>query len=238
MSIETGNLRRGMIRGGATLACMAAIFGPLVESTAAEPTAHSGAIYQKGLADCNRFPLPSKKNNHEFEVCTALLVNTRLARRDFYQYGNNTNKIIGFLNRLIKPDSIRSDFENRYFDGPTTSDGPRTLIETVVDGWPDSDSFLGNHVASGVDLISLSSNLKADRAVARIRQFWHVDDRKGNNLYDEPSHVQNVTLCRGKLPNKPGELPTHQLHEWFIVKFTSDPKFPCIAFDKRHHIQP
>ena len=170
-----------------------------------------------GLRDCASY-VDSKYRNHEAEVCTAYVANSaEVALQGFYKFGNNR--------RSYLYDPARHHFETRYWGGP------RQAIEREVDGWPTTKSFFGNKVKERVGVVSVSSNLKADRGLVRTRESWTVTSPTGQVLHREGSHIRNVTMCRGKLPG-------HVLHEWMVVKYQRDPNFNCIAFDRRHDIKP
>lgn len=175
-------------------------------------------VHATGLSDCAPYFDTSRYHNHEYEVCTAYIANSaEIALQGFYKYGNNR---VSYL-----ADAARHHFKTRYWAGP------RRTIEREVDSWPTTRGFTGNRVREDIDLVSLSSNLKADRGVLRTRENWRVTSPTGRILHDEPRHIRNVTMCRGRLPG-------HPLHAWFVVKFSRDPSFDCITFDKRHNLQP
>lgn len=171
-----------------------------------------------GLGDCAFYFDKSRYRNHEYEVCTAYIANSaQIALQGYYKFGNNR---IGFLAAPAK-----HHFETRYWAGP------RRSIEHEVNSWPKTSNFTGNKVKQDVDLVSVSSNLKADQGLVQTRESWRVIDSKGKVLHNEPRHTRNITMCRGQLPG-------HPLHAWVVVKFSRDPQFNCIAFDKSHDLNP
>lgn len=188
------------------------IAGGAASSTEAVPANSAG------LSDCAPYFDTAKYRNHEYEACTAYIGNSAsIALRGFYKYGNNR---IGYL-----ANPARHHFETRYWTGA------RQTIERDVNSWPETGNLTGNKVIVDVDLVSVSSNLKANRGLLKTQESWDVTSSKGRVLHHEPRHTKNITMCRGRLPG-------HPLHAWFVVKFVRDPSFNCIAFDKRHNIAP
>jgi hypothetical protein len=195
---------------------------PQSESTTSSTVSHSAsttrASHPAGLAGCAPYYNFSKYHNHEYEVCTAYVGNTaEIALQGFYKFGNNR---IGFL-----ADGARHHFETRYWNGP------RQAIEHEVDSWPTTPHFTGNFVDQSITLVSLSSDLKADRGLLQTRESWKVTDMDGAVRLNESNHLTNVTMCRGKLPG-------HPLHEWVVVSFMRSADYDCIGFDQQHHLAP
>jgi hypothetical protein len=181
-------------------------------------TAEAAPAHAAGLSDCTRYFDVSTYRNHEGEVCTAYVANSaEVALQGFYKFGNNR------VSYLASP--ARHHFQTRYWGGP------RRSIEREVDSWPSTDKLLGNKVKESIDVVSVSSNLKADRGLVRTRESWKVTAPNGDTLHQEAKHTRDVTMCRGRLPG-------HILHEWMVVKYSRDPTYDCIAFDKRHDITP
>lgn len=177
-----------------------------------------------GIADCLPYFDLTTFRDHEYEVCSAYVGNSaNLALRPFYQFGNNSVHSLAAANK--------HHFETRYWAGP------RQVIEQEVASWPKTRSVGGNKVEHSINVVSVSSNLKADRGLLKTTESWEVTAR-GRVLHDEPEHTRDVTMCRGKLPGHFLKLPKHVLHEWFVVKYVRDPSFDCVAFDKRHGIKP
>lgn len=170
------------------------------------------------LGDCAPYTDPARDTNHELEVCTAYMGNSaEVALQGIYKFGNNRASYLA--------DGAKHHFETRYYAGP------RQAVEKRVRSWPKTSSFTGNRVAEDVDLVSLSSNLQADRAVLKTRESWKVTSPDGKVLYREPRHNRDITMCRGRLAG-------HPLHEWFVVSYLRKPKYDCIGFDKHHGIKP
>lgn len=203
--------RLGRNLAASVIASLAIASGPVKSHEA--PRAEAA-----GLGDCTPYFDTSRYRNHEYEVCTAYTANSaEVALQGFYKFGNNR---AGYL-----ADTTRHHFETRYWGEP------RQSIERDVDSWPKTSRITGNRVKEDIDVISVSSSLKADRGLVQTRENWDVAAPNGEVLHHEPRHTKNITMCRGKLAG-------HLLHEWVVVKFARSPKFNCIAFDKRHGITP
>jgi hypothetical protein len=182
------------------------------------PTERSESPSGEGLAGCKPYFDLSKYHDHEYEVCTAYVANSaEIALQGLYKFGNSRYTALA--------DTARHHFETRYWDGP------RQTIEHEVDSWPKTWSVVGNEVDQSVDILSVTSDLKADRGLVHAQENWEVMSPDGSLLYSEPSHNKDITLCRGKLPG-------HILHEWVVVSFTANPTFDCIAFDTAHSLEP
>lgn len=171
-----------------------------------------------GLAGCEPYFDTTKYVNHEYEVCTAYVVNSaQIALQGFYKFGNNRASYAS--------DLARHHFETRYWDQP------RQNIEQRVDSWPKTDSLFGNEVESSVTVLVVSADLTADRGLVQTEENWQVTSPNGATLYNQSAQVQDTTLCRGRLPG-------HLLHEWVVVSDSSQPNFDCRGFDAAHDLTP
>lgn len=171
-----------------------------------------------GLAGCKRYFNLSKYRNHEYEACTAYVSNaSTVALGGLYKFGNNR---IGYLSG-----AARHHFETRYWGDA------RQMIESRVDDWPKVSNLTGNRVHMNLSVLSLSSNLKKDRALLQTQEAAMVTEKHGQVIYDEASQTKDVTLCRGTLPG-------HPLHEWFVVSYSREPDFNCVGFDKANGLKP
>jgi hypothetical protein len=195
---------------------VASIMSTLALAAGTTKSAESTPATSAGIGDCTTYVSSSRYHNHEYEVCTAYVANSaEIALQGFYKFGNNK---ISYL-----ADAARHHFETRYWQGP------RNHIERDVDAWPKTGRITGNKVTEDIDVVSVSSNLRADRGLVQSRESWSVKAPSGKILHREARHTKNITLCRGKQSG-------HLLHEWVVVKFSRDPKFDCIAFNKEHGI--
>jgi hypothetical protein len=172
----------------------------------------------EGLAGCAPYFDTATFTNHEYEVCTAYVVNSAdIALQAFYKLGNNS---IG-----LSAETARSHFETRYYDQP------RQAIEQEVASWPTTSGIFGNSVEQSVTVMSLSSNESQDRGVLQTQESWKVTAQNGTVLLDEPMKIKDITMCRGRLPG-------HPLHEWAVVENVQNPNFDCIGFDQTHGLEP
>lgn len=179
------------------------------------PTEANGA---EGLLGCKQYFNLSKYPDHEYEACTAYVVNSaEIALQAFYKFGNSR---IGY-----QADAARHHFETRYWGDA------RQTVENEVDAWPKTSNLTGNMVDMNVTVLSLTSNLKADRAILQTQESLMVTEKRGVVLHNESSDAKDVTMCRGALKG-------HPLHEWFVVSYNHQPDFDCIGFDKSNGLQP
>lgn len=175
------------------------------------------AVQTEGIADCAPYFRTARYKNHEYEVCTAYIQNSAgIALQGFYKFGNNSRSYLS--------DAVRHHFETRFWGGP------RQSAENEVDSWPITKQLSGNKVENHIKLVSLKSNLKANRAFVRTRESWEVSS-KGNTLHDEPEHTVNITMCRVKLPG-------HPLHAWVVALEERDPNIDCKDFAQNNGLEP
>ena len=199
-------------------ALAASLLTSLALAGGAPKTAQATPAHEASLSDCAPYFDTSHYRNHEGEVCTAYVANSAgVALQGFYKFGNNR--------RSYESGPARHHFRTRYYSGP------RQAIERDVDSWPTTRSFFGNKVKESIDVVSVSSSLKADRGLVKTKESWRVIAPDGDVLHNEPRHTRNITMCRGKLPG-------HLLHEWVVVKLSRDPGYNCRAFDRRHDFAP
>jgi hypothetical protein len=181
------------------------------DSSAAEDTRPAGIAGCKPYFNIHKYP------DHEYEACTAYVVNSsEVALQGMYKFGNNSVSLI--------TDGARHHFRTRFMGSP------RQSVEKKVESWPQTNSLTGNRVHDSIRIRSVSSSLKQDRAIIKTRENWKVTNPGGNTLLKE-SGDKNITMCRGRLPG-------HPLHSWFVVKFAREPRFDCVEFDREHQIAP
>lgn len=172
----------------------------------------------EGIASCRPYFDVSRYRNHEYEACTAYVVNaSEIALQGFYKFGNNR---IGYLSG-----AARHHFATRYWAGA------RQTIESRVDAWPKAANLTGNRVEMAVTVLSLSSNLKQDRALLQTQESAMVTDKSGRLVYNQALQTKAATICRGTLPG-------HPLHEWFVVSSSRQPNFDCLGFDRANGLKP
>lgn len=217
---EAAHLETSLVqanRNAARALAVSLVAGLAIAAGAGEANSETTSARTAGASDCAPYFDLSRFRNHQYEVCSAYVGNSaEVALQGFYKFGNNR---AGYL---AAPS--RHHFETRYWAGP------RQAIEREVDSWPKTSAFTGNSVEENINVVSVSSNLRANRGLVKTRESWRVSSG-GSVLHDEPEHTRNVTMCRGKLPG-------HFLHEWVVAKLVSDPNYNCIAFDKRHGLKP
>lgn len=173
---------------------------------------------REGIAGCAPYFDTEKYREHQYEVCTAYVANSaEIALQGAYKYGNNR---VGYL-----ATPAMHHFETRYWLEP------RKNIEQRIAAWPQTSALRGNRVEQSVTVLSVTSDHSADRGVVQTRESWRVTSSDGRELYNEPLHTQEVTMCRGKLPG-------HPLHLWVVVSYSSQPHFDCIGFDQSNGLEP
>ena len=201
MSNERMNrIGRKLSATGAAIACAGALAGSLENPASAEP------VFVDGALDCTQFLNTNDLGNGRYRACFDYIVDSaESSLQGYYKFGNSKVNYIR--------DAAKHHLESRYFLGS------RAVAERRVSGWPKGV----NTVHEKVDLVSISANTLAERALIRTREQWDIVDSQGDHIFRQASHVEGHTLCHARLPG-------YVDASWLVVKNTVDPRFNCLSF--------
>lgn len=213
MSIEQGSFRRELAATGASLVCAVALFGLPSESAEAE------SLSPSGVADCVPYLNILRYRNEEYRACHSYMFDAVVTSlQGIYKYGQAPSR----LNREL----ARHHFRTRYFPGA------RDVVENRVDKWVPGV----NKVYEDVDLVSLSSDLGAQRALIKTREWWSVRNEQGQERMPSSlrlPHLEGHTLCQARqriIPSRPKLKP---YPEWLVVDDKIDPNYDCLDFAEK-----
>lgn len=211
MSIEYGNLRRGMIRGGATMAIVAAMFGVLPRSTSAE-----GQDIPVS-ADCLReVPLLAEAQR----ACNGYVNGGQNSLWGYYKAGNSLESKNIFLR--VAAIEARHHLDTRIFPPA------RIPIIDKVSHWPEGP----NKVNQEVHFVDMDLQRSKKRAFIKTLESWSVrhDGKELLSFSETKPHIVWHTLCYAKQRILPGINKLKLYEEWLVTDKFRNTRRNCAAF--------
>lgn len=181
MGVAVGMMAAVMLMAGGGASALN-LFGNTIT---VQPSPQVAQASDQARHDCVQF------KNHEYEVCTAYVLNASLETLwPYYAYNTSGNSTLaGFVT---------------YRLGLRYTGQAHDVLTQRVASWPQ-----GSHdvAVPDIDIVSVDSNLSADTATLQTKESWLVTDGGGHVIYQENATPHAITMHR---------VPSYVLHKWVV----------------------